>query len=216
MKAVLYYIHDPMCSWCWGYRPAWDALQLNLPQYIKIQYVAGGLAPDSDIPMPSEQQDMIKAHWHTIEKKLGTQFNYDFWKNNTPRRSTYNACRAVIAAHNQGYQVPMVEAIQRAYYLQALNPSNNDVLIGLAKQLSCQKISDQPTLDLARFTRDFTSQETQQTLHQQIQLARELTFQGFPSLVLECNGARQQIPVNYHNFEETLAFVLNAGEKTTN
>ena len=64
--------------------------------------------------MAAEQQAMIKAHWRTIEEKLGTQFNYEFWDTNTPRRSTYNACRAVIAAGNQGHQVAMVEAIQQA------------------------------------------------------------------------------------------------------
>ncbi|MFT6977114.1 MAG: putative protein-disulfide isomerase, partial [Shewanella psychromarinicola] len=25
-NTTLYYVHDPMCSWCWGYRPTWDTL----------------------------------------------------------------------------------------------------------------------------------------------------------------------------------------------
>lgn len=195
MSAILYYIHDPMCSWCWGYRPTWDALKLNLPKDIRIQYVAGGLAPDSNSPMPVEQQAMIKAHWHTIEEKLGTKFNYDFWDKNTPRRSTYNSCRAVIVADNQGSQVEMIQAIQEAYYLRAFNPSDNNVLIGLAKELS---------LDLPLFTRDLSSAETERELMQQIQFARELTHQGFPSLVLECNGVRHSIAINYQNYQTTL------------
>jgi putative protein-disulfide isomerase len=204
MNTFLYYIHDPMCSWCWGYRPVWDDLKLNLPNTIQIEYVAGGLAPDSNSPMPVEQQAMVKAHWHTIEKKLGTQFNYDFWEKNTPRRSTYNACRAAIAADNQGYQVAMVGAIQQAYYLRALNPSDNEVLTGLAKELS---------LDLPHFITDLSSTETEQALMQQIRFARELTQQGFPSLVLEHNGVRHSIAINYQNYSATLAdisHILNA------
>ena len=193
---ILYYIHDPMCSWCWGYRPTWDTLKLNLPVEVRVQYVAGGLAPDSNSPMPVEQQAMIKAHWRTIEEKLGTQFNYDFWDKNTPRRSTYNSCRAVIAADNQGSQIEMVQAIQEAYYLRALNPSDNGVLIGLAKELS---------LDLSLFTRDLNSAETERELMQQIQFARELTQQGFPSLVLECNNVRHSIAIDYQNYQATLS-----------
>jgi putative protein-disulfide isomerase len=210
MNIILYYIHDPMCSWCWGYRPVWTALKLNLPDNIQVNSIVGGLAPDSNIPMPNEQQAMIEEHWRTIEKKLGTKFNYDFWHKNTPRRSTYNACRAVIAADNQGYQLEMIEAIQKAYYLRALNPSDSDVLIELAEELSKQVLdvkdsSSILSLDLSRFTHDFTSEKTQQVLMHQIQRARELTNQGFPSLVLECDGVLHQIPINYNDYHATLA-----------
>ena len=223
MNATLYYIHDPMCSWCWGYRPVWGALKLNLPNSVQIEYVAGGLAPDSSSPMPVEQQAMIKAHWYSIVEKLGTEFNFDFWNKNTPRRSTYNSCRAAIAANNQGYQVQMIEAIQQAYYLRALNPSDNDILIGLAKELSNQKLSTQelskqkgtPKLafDLTRFISDLTSEETQQALIRQIHLARELTNQGFPSLVLECHGVRRQIVLNYKDHKATLANINKVLDK---
>ncbi|MEF1187337.1 DsbA family protein, partial [Vibrio sinaloensis] len=26
-KAKLYYVYDPMCSWCWGYKPTWRAVE---------------------------------------------------------------------------------------------------------------------------------------------------------------------------------------------
>jgi len=208
-----------MCSWCWGYSPVWTALQQNLPDFIQLKYIVGGLAPDSSSPMPIEQQAMIKAHWHSIEKKLGTKFNFDFWRNNLPRRSTYSACRAVIAANNQGYQIPMIEAIQHAYYLRALNPSDNEVLVSLARELSVQELSMQelsmqgPSMqengeilpfDVSLFINDLGSKETEQALIQQIQLARVLTNQGFPSLVLEHHGLKQQVKLDYKNYQATL------------
>jgi len=201
MTSKLYYIYDPMCSWCWGYRPVWDRLSKSLPASIKVEYIAGGLAPDSDSPMPLEQQQMIENHWRTIERKLGTKFNYDFWQENTPRRSTYNACRAAIAAHKQGCQMAMVDAIQRGYYLRALNPSDLNVLIGLAEELSQQQSLG---LDLAQFIIDINADETERELVRQISLARQLTQQGFPSLVLEVNGVRHQITVDYHSEKQTL------------
>jgi len=201
MSHKLYYIHDPMCSWCWGYRPVWDSLYKSLPSTISVEYVVGGLAPDCDSPMPLEQQQMIENHWRTIEVKLGTTFNYDFWQENTPRRSTYNACRAVIAAHKQGCQIAMVDAIQRGYYLRALNPSDLNVLIGLAEELSQQQSLG---LDLAQFIIDINADETEAELVRQISLARQLTEQGFPSLVFEVNGVRHQITVDYHSEKQTL------------
>ncbi len=105
----LYYFHDPMCSWCWGYRPVSDKLFSNLPAEIYLVRVLGGLAPDSNEAMPEELLRAIPGYWRKIEKLLGTEFNFDFWINCQPRRSTYPACRAVIAASNQGLEVEMID-----------------------------------------------------------------------------------------------------------
>jgi putative protein-disulfide isomerase len=204
MSAILYYLHDPMCSWCWGYRPVWDQLQKNLSTSIVVEYVAGGLAPDSDAPMPIAQQQMIKNHWRTIEQKLGTRFNHDFWRENTPRRSTYNACRAAIAAHKQACQKPMIDAIQQAYYLRTLNPSDLSVLIGLAEELSQQKLLG---LDLDQFIADINATDTDQELTRQIGLSKKLSQQGFPSLVLEVDGVRQQVLLDYSDYKLTLDYI---------
>ena len=201
MSAVLYYIHDPMCSWCWGYKPVWDALEKVLPADVQVEYVAGGLAPDSNEPMPIDQQGMIKAHWKTIEAKLGTEFNYEFWSKNVARRSTYNACRAVIAAKNQHAEKEMVSAIQKGYYLRALNPSDNDMLIQLVEEL----ITSGLAINLEKFVDDLTSNNTQQELLRQIQFSRELSANGFPSLVLECAGQRHTINHDYKDHLPTLA-----------
>ena len=206
MKAKLYYLHDPMCSWCWGYRPVWQALQNALPAHIEVEYVAGGLAPDSDEPMPLAQQQMIQGHWHTIEEKLGTVFNFDFWQKNVPRRSTYNACRAAIAADKQGFQQAIIMAIQQAYYLRALNPSDLDVLISLAKELNHQ---NNIRFELSSFIKDLSSDEINQELNRQINLAKRLSQQGFPSLVLEINGVPQQIAVDYADYQHTLNAIIN-------
>jgi len=206
MNKILYYLHDPMCSWCWGYRPVWDRLQQKLPHSIKVEYVAGGLAPDSESPMPLSQQQMIQNHWRSIERKLGTRFNYDFWTENTPRRSTYNACRAAIAAHNQDCQEVMVDAIQRGYYLRAQNPSDLSVLINLAGELEEQYAGN---FDCGQFIVDINSAETERELIRQISLANALTQRGFPSLVLEQGGKLQQINVDYSDEQQTLADIIS-------
>ena len=206
MSIKLYYLHDPMCSWCWGYRPVWDVLQQNLPAAIKVEYVAGGLAPDSNIPMPIVQQQMIQNHWRTIENKLGTTLNHYFWRDNIPRRSTYTACRAAIAAHKQAGQKAMIDAIQQGYYLRALNPSNVDVLIGLARELSQQQSLE---LDIDQFINDLSSAETEQELARQNSKARQLSQQGFPSLVLEHDGIRHQISVDYSDYRQSLTDIID-------
>lgn len=200
MPSKLYYIHDPMCSWCWGYRPVWDELQMLLPESVQVHYVVGGLAPDNDQPMPLAQQQIIQAHWRTIRQKLATEFNFDFWLNNTPRRSTYNACRAVLAAKRQGYEREMIDAIQRGYYLQAQNPSDISALCLMAETLTVQHTG----FDVDLFKKDISSDEVEGELVAQIALARKLTQQGFPSLVLAHQDRYSNIAVNYLDAKQSI------------
>ncbi|MCK4675769.1 MAG: DsbA family protein, partial [Gammaproteobacteria bacterium] len=135
---TLYYVHDPMCSWCWGFRPVWMHLQKALNGMVNIQYVLGGLAADTDQPMSENMQNSIRENWQRIQQDIPeTEFNYDFWSLCRPRRSTYPACRAVIASKMQQSLIEkeMILAIQQAYYLDAKNPSNEDVLIQLAANI---------------------------------------------------------------------------------
>ncbi|HCV92735.1 MAG TPA: DsbA family protein, partial [Gammaproteobacteria bacterium] len=53
-STTLFYIHDPMCSWCWGFSHTWNKVKNSLPSEINVQYILGGLAPDSSEVMPNE------------------------------------------------------------------------------------------------------------------------------------------------------------------
>lgn len=198
MSAVLYYVHDPMCSWCWGFRRSWDALRTALPDEIKVVNVVGGLAPDSDEPMPTEQREAIAGHWVQIAEEVGAKFNFDFWTLCEPRRSTYPACRAVIAASFQDQEEAMIDAIQRAYYLRAMNPSNNVTLVLLAQELR---------LDGDRFSADLGSEQTEQELQRNFALRRRINVSSFPSLVLETDAGLHPLPHDYHTIAASLQAV---------
>jgi hypothetical protein len=68
--STLFYVHDPMCSWCWGHRPQWEYLQAALPESVLVKNVVGGLAPDSDKVMPLAQQQAIGGYWKKLKECL--------------------------------------------------------------------------------------------------------------------------------------------------
>ena len=174
MPSTLYYIHDPMCSWCWGYRPALAALLAGLPTDVQVVRLLGGLAPDSDAPMPAAMQSQLQQIWRHIQTSIpNTRFNFEFWARCAPRRSTWPACRAVIAARRQDvvFDRVMTDAIQRAYYLEARNPSDRQTLIALAAEIA---------------------------------QARALGVSAFPSLVLTHAGYHWPVPVEYTDPGATL------------
>ena len=191
MNPTLYYVHDPMCSWCWGFEAARRQLFGGLPQNLYVRRLLGGLAADTDQPMADEMRAYIQHAWHEIEQKVaGMHFNFDFWTACQPRRATWPACRAVIAARRQGeeYDEIMTAAIQAAYYTQARNPSDDATLIELADELG---------LNHTDFTIALNSDETQRELLSEMELTTELAARSFPSLLLKMQNSVRTIPIDY-------------------
>jgi len=198
MPKTLYYIHDPMCSWCWGFGSTLKSLLESLPPDIRVERLLGGLAPDTDQPMPLEMREWLQRTWRKIAERIpGTRFNHEFWVRCAPRRSTYPACRAVIAARRQdpGFDPAMTGAIQRAYYLQARNPSDRDTLIEVAREIGA---------NTSAFAQALDSSETNTELQREIEKVRMMDSWRFPSLVLDLEGSVRQVPVDYMSAEAML------------
>lgn len=198
-----------MCSWCYAFKPVLQQLRQQLPEGIEFKSLLGGLAGDTDLPMPAEMRQQLQTTWQRIETKVtGIHFNYGFWSNwqqTQPRRSTYPACRAVITAHTFDknidkkaackYQELMINAIQDAYYQQALNPSDSHVLIKLASEIG---------LDKKLFEAEFQAEHTQMELNKQIAKSQQMNAISYPSLVLNIDQSFWPVSIDYHNLEPIL------------
>jgi putative protein-disulfide isomerase len=162
-----------------------------LPEQTTLVRLLGGLAPDSDEPMAPETRLQLQQTWHRIQHRIpGTAFNFDFWTRCEPRRSTWPACRAVIAARRQdpAFDEAMTAAIQRAYYAEARNPSERSVLVELAGEIGA---------DTALFAHSLEAADTHAALHDEMARARAMGVDSFPGLVLVHNHSRWRIPVDY-------------------
>lgn len=198
MNLILYYIHDPLCSWCYAFKTGLAALKQALPPEIQFKKLLGGLAADTTEPMPPALQQNIQQAWRRIEQTVpGVKFNFAFWRSNTPIRSTYPACRSLLAARKQGGKLEdrMLACIQEAYYQQAQNPALDSTLFKCASQAGLNK---------RQFELDYRSREIDRQLQQEIKTARSLGVCSYPSLVLEKNGKISPIAIDYLDYRTML------------
>ncbi|MFT7668746.1 MAG: putative protein-disulfide isomerase [Planctomycetota bacterium] len=177
MNKQLFYIADPMCSWCFAFAPLIDRVQQSLAAGVTLRYVLGGLAPDDQQPMSDETKGYIKSAWQSIEARTTTRFNWEYWDVCQPKRSTWPACRAVLAAGDRGPE--MFAAIQQAYYLDARDPSNFEVLVEIGAQLG---------FDPSAFHEAIDSPKASAALTQDFELRDKLGARSFPSLGVGQNG----------------------------
>ncbi|MBT5331336.1 MAG: DsbA family protein [Porticoccaceae bacterium] len=201
----LVYCYDPMCSWCWGFAPTWDNLQGELAPLVEngelvIKPLLGGLARDSEDPMPADMQKMLQATWQRIESQLGTEFNHNFWTDCQPRRSTYPACRACLVARDHGVEAEMTLAIQKAYYLEATNPSDLDTLNNCARAIG---------LSVESFSASMRKTKESGRLEQEIREARKMGLNSFPSFAVV--SADRIVPINL-NYQDAKTMALEIKE----
>lgn len=198
MTATLIYCYDPMCSW--------TKLQQSLQGLIDsdqltIQPMLGGLAIDSDVPMPEGMKANLESTWKNIQTTLGTEFNFDFWRTASPRRSTYPACRACFVARDVGLEEEMYHEIQKAYYLEAKNPSDIDTLTGCAEHIGLKAES---------FQKAMSHVKNKKLLEDEIEQARHLGLNSFPSLALLIGDRLTPIQLDYKNHTSMLEAIKKA------
>lgn len=190
IETTLYYIYDPMCSWCYAFKPTLEEVKKQLPKDIKLEYIPGGLAPHNNEAMPLHMREKIESIWYQIEEVVGTKFNHDFWKNCTPKRSTYLACQATLASKAQGKEEQMINAIQEAYYLKALNPSEEETILSLAKEIK---------LDERQFKSDLYSQKTINEFEEKMNFRRKINLNSFPSLAINYKNKLYALNIKYND-----------------
>ncbi len=197
--STLFHVHDPMCSWCWAFKPTWQKIASALPSSVEVKRVLGGLAPDTDAPMPDAMRDAISGYWRHIETAVpGTRFNHAFWTECTPRRATYPACRAVVTARllDPTREEAINARIQEAYYLEARNPSDDATLIDVAVDVGFAR---------EEFSDMLASEAVRTAFTEDLQLGAALGVQGFPSLVLQHGDRAWRIRIDYNDAAASLA-----------
>ena len=142
----------------------------------------GGLAPDSTEPMNTQTRAYVQDAWHAVNARTGAQFNFSFWDACQPKRATYPACRAVIAA---GFQkadgrMQLYTAIQHAYYLEARDPSDQDTLIALGAEVG---------LNTTQFECDLAGAAVQAAFESELVQVRSFGVSGFPTVLWQPAGA---------------------------
>ncbi len=176
LRAKYVYVADPMCSWCWGFERALTQLRESCP--LPLEFVLGGLAPDNEQPMAAEMRAMIAKNWKRVEEVTGAAFNWDYWERAEPRRSTWPACRLMLAAEleSRGGAERAYGAIQRAYYRDARDPSQLEVLLQIGTELG---------LERERLAGELNGANLRALHRTHRERMAEIGARGFPTLFLE-------------------------------
>lgn len=191
-KHVLYF-GDPMCSWCWGFKPVLAHIAAALEGKAELHLVMGGLRPGTAEPWDAKMRGYIRHHWQDVADKTGQSFDFSRFDDETFVYDTEPACRALVAVRtlDSSRALPFYEALQRGFYAQGLNATDPDVLATLAQGVG---------LDRARFVDAFNTSETRAMVAFDFSRTRAFGVSGFPSVLCAEDGQYAFLSLGYCSF----------------
>lgn len=186
MNAVLHYIHDPFCGWCYGAAPLLRAARGVLP----VQAHGGGMmAGSSRQPVTAQLRAYVMPHDRRIAQLTGQPFGRDYFDgllrdegavfDSGPPISAMLAAQR-LAGHEAA--LDLLVRIQSAHFLSGRRVADAQVLADLAVEAG---------LDQAAFAQaycDCAGEPTDRHILASRSLLQQVGGAGFPTFALEQSG----------------------------
>ena len=179
MNAVLHYIYDPLCGWCYGAEPlVWAASKVG---GLALRMHAGGLWPQ-----PTRLPDHMRRYIQQADARVGQMsgqpygeaylngllFDPELVLESRP------VIAAVLAAQSLDPKkaLPMLRAIQHAHYERGQHVVREETLLAIAAEIG---------LDAAAFEEAVKNAAVDEHIAQSQELMNNVGAQGFPTFVLQ-------------------------------
>ena len=177
-EKILWYIADPMCSWCWGFAPIVKAIRLNYSEHLKIEPVMGGLRPGTKLAMASEQRAEILSHWKAVNRRTGQPFSFEGAMPEGFIYDTEPSCRGVVAMAliNPELVFSLLESIQFSFYVEQKDVTNPKILAQLAGKIG---------VDMDSYLQVFESDEAKNKVSIHFNKVRRWGVNSFPTIVVQ-------------------------------
>lgn len=194
MSTRLIYVMDPLCSWCWGFAPVFEALAAQAAeQGIATHVVAGGLRRERSA-LAAADRVRILGHWQAVNASTGQLFDFEHGMPEGFVYDTTPACRALVAARQlDAVRVPaLLAAIQRSFYCQGSDPTQARLLVELASQAG---------FCASTFARHFDTPAVAEATQADFRWVELLGIAGFPTLLAERDGQLALLTNGYQPLE---------------
>jgi putative protein-disulfide isomerase len=176
-EKTLWYIADPMCSWCWGFAPIIKETRLNYSENLKIELVMGGLR-SGKLAMASGQRAEILNHWKAVNERTGQPFSFEGAMPEGFIYDTEPSCRGIVAMSliNPSLVFTLLESIQFGFYVEQKDVTNPKILAQLAGKIG---------VDMDLYLQVFESDEVKNKVSIHFDKVRQWGVNSFPTVAVQ-------------------------------
>jgi putative protein-disulfide isomerase len=213
MNAVLHYIYDPLCGWCYGAEPlVWAATKVD---GLALRLHAGGLWPQPT-RLPEHTRRYIQQADQRVGQMSGQPYGEPYLNGLLLDPELVLESRPVIAAVlaaqrlDETKALPMLRAIQHAHYERGQHVVRESTLRQAAAEVG---------LDAATFAEALQTVPVDEHIAASQELMNNVGAQGFPTFVLQMGDEWFAVPHSRfastpERFAEWLESQLRARSRT--
>jgi len=214
MTAILHYIYDPLCGWCYGAEPLVNAAAAV--EGLALELHGGGLWP-RPTRLPEETRRYIQQADARVAGISGQPYGQAYLNDllldpnmvldSKPTTAAVLAARSLDAAK----ALPMLKGIQHAHYEQGHHVVQREVLCDIAEAIG---------LERAAFEQAMQNADTETHIAETQSLMAKVGVAGFPTFVLQIGNElfgvpHQRFASDAAGFGAWLAEQLRARQTTT-
>ena len=191
------FVGDPMCSWCYGFGPELRKLRDEL-KGVPFRMIMGGLR-DGEIFDECKLQDHL-GYWQAVHEATGLPFDDTALSQPNFNYTTEPACRAVVTVRSldKGSEYAMYSALQKAFYAEGRDVTQEDVLTEVAASIG---------IDKTTYKEQFRSEAMKKVTAADKQRAGTYGVSSFPTLIIiDKQGHMSQVR-GYKKYEELITLI---------
>lgn len=77
-KDTIYYVYDPLCSWCYGFSPVIKKIKNTYEEQFDFQVISGGMQSGERKQPVSAIRDYLKGAYKNVTERTGVEFGKQF------------------------------------------------------------------------------------------------------------------------------------------
>ncbi|WP_025042238.1 DsbA family protein [Nitrosospira briensis] len=191
----LWYVADPMCSWCWGFSPVIEVIQREYGGRFEVELLLGGLRPGAKQPMLPTQREQILHHWRAVQQRTAQPFRFEGAMPEGFVYDTEPASRGVVAVSliNREAIFSFFKMVQSAFYVEQQDVTNPIVLSQLAARVG---------IDAQQFGQAFESDIAKRLTLEHFQKASQWGVHGFPTVIGQSGADYRLLNTGYCSLDE--------------
>jgi len=195
-RPALYFVLDPMCSWCWGMAPVVDAVRRLYGDRFACHVVMGGLRTKGEMAWNETAKAYLKKQWEAVHARTGQVFSEVLFLKEGFMYDTYPACKAVVTVREiLGEEAAFLylHTIQKAFYTEGIDITNARLLYGYYEQLFGNS---------SKFAFMYATERIETLMYHDFAKARSMGATAFPSLVIVDGEGHMVCQKGYRTFDE--------------
>lgn len=194
---TLVYVYDPLCGWCYGFKPVMRKLAERFKDQLRIRVVPGGLSIDENAQPISEGHGYISDSLELIKIKTGAAFGKPFVKLVEEGNYIYDSLPGCKAQNTINQLAPdqslaYAEALQSAFFMEGKNLNHPETFLTILANFP---------VDPSEFEAVYTSDEIEKITRDQFTWVRNNSAEAFPSLLLEIGSETGLMSKGYRPYD---------------